>query len=30
VAKSSIPSELQEVANKLEALRVALRAAEEI
>ncbi len=30
VAKSSIPSELQEVANKLEALRVALRAAEKI
>ena len=30
VAKSSIPSELQEVANKLEALRVALRAAEQI
>jgi anthranilate synthase component 1 len=30
VAKSSIPSELQEVANKLEALRVALRAAENI
>ncbi|WP_026955655.1 anthranilate synthase component I family protein [Algoriphagus vanfongensis] len=30
VAKSSIPSELQEVANKLEALRVALRAAEGI
>ncbi|PZX48863.1 anthranilate synthase component I family protein [Algoriphagus chordae] len=30
VAKSTIPSELQEVANKLEALRVALRAAEEI
>ena len=30
VAKSTIPSELQEVANKLEALRVALRAAENI
>lgn len=30
VAKSTIPSELQEVANKLEALRVALRAAEGI
>jgi anthranilate synthase component I len=30
VAKSSIPSELQEVTNKLEALRVALRAAEQI
>lgn len=30
VAKSSIPSELQEVANKLEALRVALKTAEEI
>ncbi len=30
VAKSSIPSELQEVANKLEALRVALIAAETI
>ncbi len=30
VAKSSIPSELQEVSNKLEALRVALRAAEGI
>lgn len=30
VAKSSIPAELQEVANKLEALRVALRAAEGI
>jgi anthranilate synthase component 1 len=30
VAKSTIPSELQEVANKLEALRVALRAAERI
>lgn len=30
VAKSSIPSELQEVSNKLEALRVALRTAEEI
>lgn len=30
VAKSSIPSELQEVANKLEALRVALNAAEGI
>ncbi|SIO18184.1 anthranilate synthase component I family protein [Algoriphagus halophilus] len=30
VAKSSIPSELQEVSNKLEALRVALRAAESI
>ena len=30
VAKSSIPSELQEVSNKLEALRVALRAAEAI
>ncbi|REG91043.1 anthranilate synthase component I family protein [Algoriphagus antarcticus] len=30
VAKSTIPSELQEVANKLEALRVALRAAEKI
>ncbi|MCH7409285.1 anthranilate synthase component I family protein [Belliella sp. DSM 111904] len=30
VAKSSIQSELQEVSNKLEALRVALKAAEEI
>lgn len=30
VAKSSIESELQEVANKLEALRVALKAAEEV
>lgn len=30
VAKSTIPAELQEVSNKLEALRVALRAAEEI
>lgn len=30
VAKSSIPSELQEVANKLEALRVALKTAETI
>ncbi len=30
VAKSSIQSELQEVTNKLEALRVALKAAEEI
>ena len=30
VAKSTIPSELQEVANKLEALRVALRTAERI
>ncbi|MHA7129964.1 anthranilate synthase component I family protein [Algoriphagus namhaensis] len=30
VAKSHIPSELQEVSNKLEALRVALRAAERI
>ncbi|UZD22456.1 anthranilate synthase component I family protein [Algoriphagus halophytocola] len=30
VAKSTIPSELQEVSNKLEALRVALRAAENI
>lgn len=30
VAKSTIPSELQEVSNKLEALRVALRAAEGI
>ena len=30
VAKSSIPSELQEVSNKLEALRVALRTAEKI
>jgi anthranilate synthase component 1 len=30
VAKSTIPSELQEVTNKLEALRVALRAAEGI
>lgn len=30
VAKSTIPSELQEVANKLEALRVALREAEKI
>lgn len=30
VAKSSIPSELQEVSNKLEALRVALKAAESI
>jgi anthranilate synthase component I len=30
VAKSSIQSELQEVANKLEALRVALKAAEKI
>jgi anthranilate synthase component 1 len=30
VAKSSIPSELQEVANKLEALRVALKTAEGI
>ncbi|SFT66019.1 anthranilate synthase component 1 [Algoriphagus locisalis] len=30
VAKSTIPSELQEVANKLEALRVALRTAEGI
>lgn len=30
VAKSHIPSELQEVSNKLEALRVALRAAEKI
>ncbi|GGZ26059.1 anthranilate synthase component I [Echinicola pacifica] len=30
VAKSSIESELQEVANKLEALRVALKAAEQV
>ncbi len=30
VAKSNIPSELQEVSNKLEALRVALRMAEKI
>lgn len=30
VAKSTIPSELQEVTNKLEALRVALRTAEKI
>ena len=30
VAKSSIPSELQEVSNKLEALRVALKTAEQI
>jgi anthranilate synthase component 1 len=30
VAKSSIESELQEVSNKLEALRVALKKAEEV
>jgi anthranilate synthase component 1 len=30
VAKSDIQSELQEVANKLEALRVALKTAEQI